>query len=338
MKTMKQFLLIIFLFLSAVGTAQNSTFLPDEIWYDSGKNIIIQFCLPSVSEVSKYADDTITFTNLYAMNLPDKIQKSGSDKKIRIEIDELKNESSIRSSGDFSLINIFPSEFHQGDASNFQELKLITKDGAKINCYFSNPDELISFLRNDWKNSIKSINKLIDTDVAGFKHKPVILLYQNKDEQIQNIAKNINTKVNYLDMLVLKGGVSVGLFKGNFLPGIDAELGLMFSQKGIMKNYYFVNAEEMFGFVTENNQLVPKSGLFIDLGYKRNFSKNPDKADWYGFSVGYLVRENSAIFDDNTWRLSVHRDISKNIELVPQLYFPDNFSKIFPGLKITVSF
>lgn len=335
---MKQFLALSSLFLSAVGAAQNPTFLPDEIWYDTGKNIVVQFCLPTVYDVGMYAEDAKTFTNLYAMKLPDKIQKSGTDKKIRIEIDELKNESGVHSSEDFSLTNIFPSEFHQDDTSNFQELKLITKDGAEINCYFSKLDELISFLRNDWKNSINSIYTLINTDIAGFKHKPIILLYQNKDGQIQNIAQNINTRVNYLDMLVLKGGVSIGLFKGRFLPGIDAEIGLMFSKKGIMKNYYFAHAEELFDFVTKNNQLVPKSGLFVDLGYKLNFSKNPNKANWYGFSVGYLVRKNPEIFDNNTWRLSIHRDISKNIELVPQIYFPENFSKLFPALKLSVSF
>lgn len=337
MKTMKQLLLISLLFISGLTKAQG-TFLPDEIWYDTGKNIFVQFCLPTVYDIRKYADDAEIFTNLYAMKLPDKIHKSGTDKKIRIEIDELKNESNIHTSEDFSLINIFPTEFNQDNTSDFQELKLITKNGVKINCYYSNLDELISFLRNDWKNCVISMNTLINTDVAGFKQKPIILLYQNKDGQIQNIAKNINTRVNYLDMLVLKGGVSVSLFKGRFLPGIDAEIGLMFSKKGIMKNYYFANAEEMFDFVTENNRLVPKSGLFVDLGYGRNFSKNPDKANWYGFSVGYLVRKNQEIFDNNTWRLSVHRDLSKNIKLVPQIYFPDNFSKLFPALKISVSF
>ena len=95
----------------------------------------------------------------------------------------------------------------------------------------------------------------------------------------------------------------------------------------------------MSDFVTENGKMVPKVGHFVDLGYMRNFSKSQDKADWYGFSIGYMKNKNSEIFDDHTWRLSVYRTISKNIEIVPQLYFPDNFkSDIFPALKLKVSF
>lgn len=334
---MKQYLVISFLFLSAITNAQD-TFLPDEIWFDSGKNLYVQFCLPSVNTLDQYSDASKIFADIYSVNMQARIREAEKMGRISIGINGLKNENRIRIVDPFDHIISFPPELKQDSSINFQELRLITNEGAKINCYFRNSNELILFLKNDWEKSIQSITAELKKIPSGDKRKAIILHYRQYGGRVENTLLESNPKVNNLDMLVLKGGVSVGLFKGKFLSGIDAEAGLMFSQKGIMKNYYFVHGEEMFDFVSENNKLVPKSGLFIDLGYKRNFSGNPEKANWYGFSVGYLVRNHAAILDDNTWRLSLHRDISKNIELVPQLYFPDNFSKIFPGLKIIVSF
>lgn len=335
MTTIKQVLLLSFLFFAILAKAQ-SAFLPDEIWYDTGKNIYVHFCLPTVYDVSKYTDDTKTFADLYNLNLPAELQKSG--KKISVELDEQKGESAIRTMEDYNLVDIFPSEFHQGNVSELQKLKLTTKDGSVIYCYFDDLSDLMLFLKADWKTAVKAIDTEINNDTEGFKRKPVILLYQDKDGKIQSISKSINSTKNYLDQLGLAGSVGMNFFKSGFLPSLKFQLSLIFNKKGIFKDDFFVDYEIMYDFVSENNQSKIRTGHFIDLGYKYNFSKKPDKANWYGISVGYLIHKKSDIFDDHTWRISVHRNLTKNIELMPQVYFPKDFSNIFPGLSLNVNF
>ena len=166
----------------------------------------------------------------------------------------------------------------------------------------------------------------------------MILIYQNKNGKIQQIAQNLNQQANYLDQLQLVASAGVNGFKTKLLPSFKLRAGLIFSRKGIYKDHYFAQLELLYDFASDNNQLKSKTGSFLDFGYKHNFSNNPEKENWYGFSVGYMSSGKSDIFDDNTWRLSVYRNLGKNIEIVPQLYFPDNFSSVFPGLSLHISF
>lgn len=334
---MKQLLVISFLFLSVLTQAQDS-YLPDEIWYDSGKNIFIQFCLPSVSDLDEYADASITFGAIYTRNMQERMHEAEKTGKVSIELDGLKNGNSIRIVDQFANLNPFPPELVSDSMIDFQELKLVTKEGAKINCYFRNIDEMMLFLKNQWNTDIESIASDINKKPSGYKNKAVSLLYRNKDGQVQNVPVKWASKVKNLDQLQLTGSAGMNMFKSKFLPSFKFHLGLVFSQKGIYKNHYFAEYEIMYDFASENNQLNAKTGHFIDLGYMRNFSKSPEKADWYGISAGYLIHRKSDIFDDHTWRISVYRNISKNIQLVPQIYFPDNFSKIFPGLNLNINF
>lgn len=333
---MKQLLLISLLFLSVLAKAQD-TFLPDEIWYDTGKNIYIQFCLPSVYNLDQFSDASGVFPELSAESVQKQIQNYDRSKKISISINRKTGETKITECDENTLKYNIPQDLKPDSFTIYQELKLISSGGEKINCYFKNLDEMMLFLKDYWGKSILSITAEFKNLPSGDKRKAIFLHYRQNGDRIENTFKELNLQVQHLDMIQIEGGVGIAFFKGKLLPTFEGQLGLVFSRKGILKNSYFVNLELMYDFMSENNKLVPKTGLFKDLGYKHNFTKNPDKANWYGISVGYLSRKNSEIFDDNTWRISIYRNISKNIELVPQIYFTNNFT-IFPGLKVNVRF
>jgi len=337
MKTMKQLLLISLLFFSSLAKAQD-TFLPDEIWYDTGKNIYIQFCLPSIYTLDHYVDASRTFQPLlYEGPMQKQIQNYDRSKKISISLDRKSMVTKITDC-DNTAKGLIPSDLKPDSLFVYQELKLTTREGIKFNCYFKDLDEMLTFLKNDWGKSIQSITDEFKNLLFWDKRKAIFLHYRQNGDRIENTYKNWNLQVYHLDQIELKGGAGISFFKGKLMPNFEGQLGLLFSQKGILKNHYFAHYEIMYDFVSENNKMIPQSNHFIDLGYSRNFTKSPDKSNWYGVSVGYLISKKSAIFDDNTWRLSVHRKLSKNIELVPQIYFPNNFSKVFPGLKVNVSF
>ena len=337
MKTMKQLLLISLLFFSSLANAQD-TFLPDEIWYDTGKNIYIQFCLPSIYTLDHYVEASRTFYPLLSEGLLKKqIQNYDRSKKISISLNHKSMVTKISDYENTSKCTI-PSDLNPDSLFAYQEIKLITGGGVKFNCYFKDLDEMMLFLKDDWGKSIQSITAEFKNLSFWDKRKAIFLHYRQNGDSIENTYKNWNLQVHLLDQIELRGGAGISFFKGKFMPNFEGQLGLLFNQKGILKNHYFVHYEIMYDFVSENNKMIPQSNHFIDLGYSRNFTKNPDKANWYGVSVGYLISKKSDIFDDHTWRLSVHRKLSKNIELVPQIYFPNNFSKVFPGLKVNVSF
>lgn len=337
MQTIKQFLVISFIFLSILSRAQN-TYLPDEIWYDSGKNIFVHFSLPSVYDLDQYTDASKTFRSILNENMQEQIRAAEKTGRISIETDDLKNEKIIRFLDKFENLNPLPNELNIDSGTGFQELKVVTKEGTKLICYFQNPDELLEFLKNGWETDIRDLSKFIANETAGYKNKAVALLYRKSGEAIQNVPVKWEANAKNLDQLQLTGSAGVNLFKSKFLPSFKFHLGLVFSQKGIYKNHYFMEYEIMYDFVSENNRMNAKSGHFLDLGYMRNFSNSPEKADWYGISAGYQIKSKSDIFDDHTWRISVYRNISKNIQLVPQIYFPENFSKVFPGLNLNINF
>ena len=338
MKTFKQFLVISLLFLSNLTKAQDS-FLPDQIWYDTGKNIYVQLCLPSINTLDHFANSSRIFYPLLSDGAMRKmIQNYDRSKKISISLNWVSGEKKITDCDENISKCTIPSDLKPDSLSMYQELKVITREGVKINCYFKNMDDMLLFLKVDWEQSIHSIAKELNYLSYWDKRKAIFLHYRQNGDHIENTYKQWNLQVNNLDEVQIEGGAGINFFKGKFLPNFEGQLGLIWSHKGILKNHYFINLEMVYDFINENNTLVPKSQLFMDIGFKYNFSKTPNTNNWYGVSIGYLVKKNSSIFDDHTWRVSIYRKIHKNIEIVPQIFIPNKFSNVFPGLKVSVKF
>lgn len=140
-----------------------------------------------------------------------------------------------------------------------------------------------------------------------------------------------------LDMLELNAGVSTGIIKNQIVSGFNFRLGFAFAKKGIMKNKYFADYEVFYDFSNSANNNFDVNA-FLSVGYLRNFSLDPQKAKWYGISLGYLVDRNNNFFEKNTLKLAVHKQISNSIILKPEIYFEGFFKKSTPGLGIQITF
>lgn len=336
MKTMNRLLIIGFVLFSGTLKAQE-VFTPDEIWYSTGKNIYIQFSLPSIYDLNHFSNSSNIFSDLYSESAQGQIRSCNLPSGMSILMNKKEGEIIISEKMTTSS-NYIPGDLIPDRGAILHELKVFNIGDIKINCYFKNMDDLLLFLKNDWSKSVRLITAEFQNLPSWSKKNGIHVHYRQNGDTIQNTFVGTNTTAEKSDQLVIRAESGINSFKGKLLPDFTVGIGLMFSIKGIIVNNYFLNYELMYDFVSENNQSVPKSNHFIDVGYARNFTKNPNKADWYGISLGYLIQKNSEIFDDHTLRLSIHRNISKHIVLVPQMYFPNNFSNVFPGLKVNISF
>lgn len=335
---MKHLLLISLLFLSGLTKAQG-TYLPDEIWYDTGKGMYIQYCLQDIFGISYYKDIS-DFQIIFTESIKKQIQEYDRAKKISITIDNSQKEKKVIIANTYQGQEVLPLDMRKDSLLEFNNLKLITKEGAIFNCYFTNMDEMMLFLKNEWGSSIQSISSKFQEFSRRDRRASIILHYRKNGEQFVNFSREFIVVKSRLqnDAGVSDGGVGINFFKSKFLPSFYFKSEFIIYRKGIQVNKVFANLEVVYDFVSENQQLKSKTNGFLDIGLMSNHTKNPAKSNWYGFSIGYLLWKKSDIFDDHTWRFSVHRNLSENIELVPQMYFTDNFSKVFTGLKVNVSF
>ena len=140
-------------------------------------------------------------------------------------------------------------------------------------------------------------------------------------------------------MIEINAGVGGGWIKNQFVSGFNFRVGLAFAKKGMTRNKYFADYELLYDFTNPDFKTGFKAlNGFLSLGYEKNFSMNPDKANWYGISAGFLVFRDNDFFEKNTFKIAVHKQISNSILLKPEIYFSDFFTNGFPGLRVQVTF
>lgn len=141
-----------------------------------------------------------------------------------------------------------------------------------------------------------------------------------------------------LDMLYLSAGVGAGIIKNQWVNDINFKIGFGFASKGIERNLYFAEFKMYYDFPGANAQNSFSINSFVSIGLEHNFSKNMDKAKWFGMSVGYLLDRNSDFFEKNTWKLAMHKRINQTISVNPELYFNGFFKNIYPGVQLGIAF
>jgi hypothetical protein len=140
------------------------------------------------------------------------------------------------------------------------------------------------------------------------------------------------------DMIELTAGIGSGLVKNQFVSDINFRVGLSFGKKATYRNIYFADYEIMYDFSQGVAGNPFKTNHFLSVGFEHNLSVNPSKDRWYGLSFGYLLNANSNFFDDNTFRLRIHKRINKTYTIIPELYFNDFFKNVYPGVRFNVVF
>jgi hypothetical protein len=288
------------------------------------------------------------------------LEKAGIQQKVNELLNELeKVEITVPDEGEKICISY--SGIFQGKELSHNTLhlstqqvnnkKLVIKDGeiletdfGKIVLRIEDENYLIQLYLNNLEdakkvNSDDFIKKLqaADAKIPENRKKTNIWLVENNKEEF-NIYLLDETSPYTLDMLELNAGITSGLVKNEFVTGFNFRVGFAFAKKGIMKSKYFADYELVYDFSNPSEGKKFATNDFLSIGYERNFSLDPNKAKWYGFSVGYLVNRNNDFFEENTFKMSIHKQINNSISLKPEVYFNDFFKNIYPGLRVQISF
>jgi hypothetical protein len=181
-------------------------------------------------------------------------------------------------------------------------------------------------------NLIHKIKKVIDTtnNIKSRMTKTYNYSFQG-EKLLYNEAFDIfNGK---RDMIILSGGVGVNLVKNQPVADLTAELGFMFSKKGILKNEYYLSYNALSDF--ETNSKINLNG-FANIGYRHNLSKSAKKSNWLGLELGYLVSRQGDFFENNTFRFGMNWKAGKYMSVSPQLYFSKDLA--YPALRIGFGF
>jgi len=156
------------------------------------------------------------------------------------------------------------------------------------------------------------------------------LYYECIDGKI-NALEDKNTNNGKTDFLEFSLGAGAGLVKSTWVADLSFGVGVGFSRKGVTKYFPYISTNLVFDFDDENNINI---NTFLNLGYRWNIDKKADKPDFLGVELGYLVSNQGNLFGENTFRLSLNWSPVKSVFVSPQLYISDNFSTVYPGIRI----
>ncbi len=138
-----------------------------------------------------------------------------------------------------------------------------------------------------------------------------------------------------MDMINLKGGVGLNLIKNQPVIDLSAEIGILFSKKGILKNQYYLSYNQLSDF--DENSKVNLNG-FLNIGYRYNLSNVVKDPNWLGLEVGFLVAKNGDLFKNNTYKFGFNWEIGKYISVSPQFYLSGDFKEFYPAIRIGFGF
>ena len=67
-------------------------------------------------------------------------------------------------------------------------------------------------------------------------------------------------------------------------------------------------------------------------------SDNPDNNRILRIEAGYLLSDNSEVFEENTFKLGLNWSVGKSVFVSPSIYFPGEFDRVFPGVRVGIGF
>jgi len=157
-----------------------------------------------------------------------------------------------------------------------------------------------------------------------------------------SVDKNSEPSLQYLqkgphntDVIELSFGTNLEHVKGEWNAGFYTRMSVKLGQKTSFKHIFFVGYDWMYCFSSNSKGDI---NHWVSAGYGHNFPKGEEKDRWYTLSVGYLAKRNGELFEKNTFRVGLEKEISSGISLTPQLYFNDFLEGVYPGIKVNINF
>lgn len=290
---------------------------------DSNKDRIkqMQIILKELSIVPPTDDERVTFTfremgdDLYVRNYKE-VELTHSKRNTKTLVVFEDGTTFEKDFGRYCIFFLFKSVETKIYVDDLKDLDMILEDNFKVKA-----EQAQKFLKAEFgENYKKGIEAWLDL----------------RNEDVKGYIQDVSYKTN--DMIILSAGIGSGWVQNTFVADVNFRLGLSFGKKGVFKNTYAVDYSIMYDFSESNENKFYVLNHFISLAWEHNFSNNPDKDKWYGFSAGYLVKRNGDFFKDNTFKVAINKKINNTFTVQPELYFNDFFKNIYPGVRFSVAF
>jgi hypothetical protein len=204
---------------------------------------------------------------------------------------------------------------------------------SKVAIYFNTIKQLEELTKYDFAQILKNTDLQINDAKQWYtKTAPFVAWVKIKEDNSAELLHRNNTMSTTSDQIILTAGTSLENVKGNWNGSFYTRMTFQLGSKNLSKQAFSLEYEWMYDFSSGDKNI----NHWVDLGYQHNFSKNPNKGDWYGLSLGYLTKRNGDLFEKDSFRLGMEKKINKNISVVPQLYFHEFFKDAYPGFKIKI--
>jgi len=143
------------------------------------------------------------------------------------------------------------------------------------------------------------------------------------------------------DFIELTGGIGIGLFRDKLAPEFSLKAAITIGDKhGIHLHKFGVQStfHYMFDRATDDSYDM-NVNTFLTAFYKHNFSKSTLKDKWAGIGIGYLVKNSGNYFGENTFKVGLFLNAQQSsIDIIPEIIITDNFSTVFPSLRLGLTF
>lgn len=223
--------------------------------------------------------------------------------------------------------------------------RIIWENGKQTRYQFNNQCNIISD-NYSLKIQFNEIEKLV-SDSLIIKIKEVIdttssiqgriSMTYNYSFQGQNMFHNkqLDKMNGQMDVFGVKGGVGVNLIKNQPVIDLSAEMGLIFSKKGIWKNQYYLSYNQLSDF--GDSTIIHFNG-FVNIGYRYNLSNIIGNPNWLGLEFGYLAYRNGGLFGKNSFKFGVNWELGKYISVSPHFYLSGDLTEFYPAVRIGFGF
>jgi hypothetical protein len=216
----------------------------------------------------------------------------------------------------------------------------------KITLYGENFQSLESLTAERFDDAVKTITD--DPSMKKLGRSNIISRIIVKDHAVANNTLGFIFPGDYIGF---HPGAGVGVLYGQVYPEVSLKTALYFSDRfGTMRKRLELTYDMRFNAYFYGAQIFTSTSSFLSLSYARNFRKGNERARWTAVGVSYLLNPPSELLVNisdpkdhyglgGTVKLFVETDIGNSkLNLVPELYLTDNYSKFQFGMKLAYRF
>lgn len=210
----------------------------------------------------------------------------------------------------------------------------IVSENFKIKVYSESFAGLTAVANEDFTQASSIILNDSGMKVIGKKSVRARVVLQQK-----NISQS-SVEYKYPgDNIGLNVNAGIGLFRDKLYPELSFKLALTFKdhfsrhnlRASLIYNNLFFAEKATEGYTTNLN-------TFLSVSFEKNFNKKYDRPQWSGLGIGFLTIKNGDYFSGKTAKFFITHEMGNRVNIVPEFYLTNDFTKFALGITLKYSF